>query len=145
MPGRKNNLQSGAAEHHFKNMAKLLYVGHCVHTGIDLDYRYALTLDDTFHDLPNFYGISLVSVDGEKKEVKATVLVKTDMGNSKDEIGEMYGAVVGQMADLQKLPQKNVTLRCAKIANANGAIPTETDIVRLCHEAYTLNSMTGSA
>jgi len=129
----------------FLDMKKIVYVGHCLHSGANMNYGYAQELGAQFHALQNLYGISVTKVDGAHREVVATILVKTDLGQTKEEVEDIYSAVLMGVPALHGLPKQQVTLRCTKVNLAAGVPPTEEHLVQMFKDIYTLNSMQGSA
>ncbi len=126
-------------------MNSVIYIGHCIHSGLKMDYKFVRDLDSQFHTLPNLYAISVTAVDGERRDVVATILVKTDMGQTKEEIGRIYGDIVSCIPELNGLPLQQVTLRCTKTSIDGGVVPNEDDLVGMFRDLYTLNSTHGSA
>lgn len=126
-------------------MNNVIYVGHCLHTGSDIDYKFALELDARFHSLPNLYGISVTKVDGANREVTATLLVKTNMGQTKDEVSRIYSAMVHGVPELSGLPLEQITLRCTRTNLEPGLVPTEKNLLQIFIGIYTLNSRGGVA
>lgn len=126
-------------------MDTAIYVGHCIHSGNNMNYKFANSLDQTYNQLPNLYAISVMKPNGANKTVQATILIKTDSGDSKDEIEKIYGALVASLADLKNLPLKDVVLHATKINYPAGQIPDEENIENMFRDTYTINSVGGSA
>lgn len=126
-------------------MSTVLHVGHSVHSGTDIFYEFALNLGPQFWNLPNLYGISVIEFDGTGDKVVATILVKTDLGTSKDDVGTIYAWSREHFSALKSLPTKNVKLRCTKANLALGVIPDEQLIEQMLRDIYLRNSTSGSA
>jgi hypothetical protein len=125
---------------------KILYLAHSIHSGIDFKYEYALDIDQAlFDELPFAYGISNVKVDGHKREVVATIIVKTDAGQSREELHEIYSNVASLFEELDSLSKSNVTLRCTKVGLPAETVPNESLLLEMINDIYTVNGVGGRA
>jgi len=125
---------------------KALYLAHSLHSGLSLKYDYAPTVDQSlFDELPFTYGISNVKVDGLNREVLATIIVKTDLGQSIAEIGLIYSKVAAQIADFGSLPTVDVTVRCTKVNLPAGTVPSEDQLLQMLKDVYAVNGVGGCA
>ena len=124
---------------------KVIHVSHCVHTGVDIDYEWAKNLGTEYHQLPNLYAISLVPNVEHTKNVLATVIVKTNLGQSKEEIKELFSGMVQTFPKLQSLPNENVRLISTKINLESGVMLDRDELLDVMTTIYLQNSSVGNA
>ena len=123
-----------------------IYLAHSIHTGVEFEYRYAAAVDQALVDsLPFTYGISSVSADGEQRGVLATVIVKSDLGQSRDEVHAMYTGVEAGFPDLAALPHAPLTMRCTRSKLPPGTVFSEEFLVQMLRDVYAVNGVGGSA
>jgi hypothetical protein len=71
--------------------------------------------------------------------------VKTNLGQTKDEIRQIYGAMANTFTKLKSLPSKNVTLVSTKANISSDFIPSETELLKIMTDMYTQNASGGNA
>jgi hypothetical protein len=123
----------------------VLYLAHGVHAGERLNYNHAGAVDEALFDsLPFTYGISYVRAEGVRREVIASIVVKTDAGQSHQEVGQIFREVAGRIPELNRLPKQGVILRCTKLSLSPG-VPAEEDLLEILTGIYTVNGIGGQA
>ena len=132
-------------------MTTIFYVGHCFYTdkGTDtdpeMDYEYALDTNPGYTNNLNWYGIAVTQIDGANRTVTAAIIVKSDMGTSKEEVGEMYSAVVHNLPSLASLPKSQVALNIVKFDVPLGKTVNKNTLLDIFGKLYTSISRKGSA
>jgi hypothetical protein len=124
---------------------KIIHLSHCVYINGEIDYEWNKTVGDEYHDLPNLYAISLVTKKDRKREVLATIIVKTNMSQAEEDVVKIYSAVTGSYTKLQELPTENVTLVSTKTKFSSSVIPDEALLLSIMTDIYTQNAAGGNA
>ncbi|EGQ8156797.1 hypothetical protein R7E46_01915 [Vibrio sp. Vb2704] len=124
---------------------KVIHLAHCIYIGSEIEYEWVKSVDAAYHDLPNLYAISLLKASGNSRKALATVLLKTNLGQTKEEIGQLYGAMADIYPKLQNLPTKDVILVSTKVNVPSGVILNEAQLLELMTDMYTQNATGGNA
>ncbi|MFQ2189881.1 hypothetical protein BJP22_12415 [Aeromonas veronii] len=124
---------------------KVIHLAHCLYVNNEIDYEWTKEIGDEFHALSNMYAITLVQKNEFSKEALATVIVKTNLGQTQAETGKIFSAVMHSFKKLQSLPTKNVSLISTKASTLPGFIPTEVDLLKIMTDMYTQNAAGGNA
>lgn len=122
---------------------KVIHLAHCVYTNGEIDYEWTKDVESDFHTLPNLYAISLIKVNGSAREVLSTVVVKTNLSQTKESIGQIYGAMINSVPRLKSLPTSNVTLTSTKANIPQGIVPNESELLKIMTDMYTQNAVSG--
>lgn len=120
-------------------MNNLIHIGHCLHAGADSTYHYGPYWKGAFKNLPYFYSIAVTRKDNPSLGVCATLLVKSDMGQTADEVGKIYASLSQALPALYGLPADQVNLSCTKISVAANTVPTDDAILQLFADSYARN------
>jgi hypothetical protein len=123
---------------------KIIHLSHCLYVGNKIDHRFNETIDEQLYELPHLYAITLIKKEGDYRQALATIVVKTNLGQSMEEIAKIYSSVVNIFTTLQSLPIDNVTFVNTKINFDAKVIPTESDLLNVMTEMYTRNAIAGS-
>jgi hypothetical protein len=124
---------------------KVIHLSHCVYSNNEINYEWAKEVAQDFHELPNLYAISLIRVNGGVREALSTVVVKTNLGQEKEETEKIYKAMTSTFPKLQNLPTQNVRLVSTKANLSSNAIPSESDLLTIMTDMYTQNAVAGNA
>lgn len=100
-----------------------IYLAHSIHTGADAGN----------------------AIGERQRGVLATVIVKSDLGQSRDEVHAMYTGVEAGFPDLAALPHAPLTLRCTRSKLPPGTVFSEEFLVQMLRDVYAVNGVGGSA
>jgi hypothetical protein len=124
---------------------KVIHLAHCTYVNSAIDYDWNKEIGTDYHELENLYAITLIKKDGATRQALATVVVKTNLGQTHHETGQIFSAVANTFEKLKLLPTKDVSLISSKVNTPPGFIPTEGNLLNIMTDMYTQNSASGSA
>lgn len=124
---------------------KVVHLSHCTYVNGSINYEWNKEIGDDYHRLDNLYAITMVKKVGAIREALATVIVKTNLGQTHQETGRIFAAMVDSFEKLNSLPTKGVSLISTKANVPDGFVPSEEVLRNIMVDMYIQNSSSGSA
>jgi hypothetical protein len=124
---------------------KIMHVAHCTYSNGDIDYEWNKDVGETYHTFNNLYAITVTVQSEMGKQALGTIIVKTDMGQTKEELGRIYSSVRTLYKKLESLPTKNISLISTKANAPEGHVLSETELLKIMTDMYVQNASAGNA